>query len=42
MQGVSRSGKSIGDVTGLRIGGQATMGVTLIVTEDKMTEEKKK
>ena len=40
MQGVSRSGKSFGDVTGFRIGGQATMGDNHFVTEEKMAEDK--
>ena len=38
MQGVSKSGKSFGDITGYRIGGQAALGTNHFVTEEKMNE----
>lgn len=39
MQGVSKSGKSFGDITGYRIGGQVALGTNHFVTEEKMNEE---
>lgn len=40
MQGVSKSGKSFGNVTGFRIGGQASVTDNHFVTEEKMAEDK--
>lgn len=38
MQGISRSGKTFGEVTGFRIGGQASVGQNYFVTDEKIAE----